>query len=249
MQVDYLCLTRLEVAQREIDEAREWAPVLVHMLGRAGQPAERWESFDWSGLNAVIARAGAPHTAIHLDIRAEDWPREVELSVQKRHESEAMIARLRGTFASASAHLDCPVLFENVPYYGFHGALRVAVDPAVMWQLASDGVGMLLDVAHLRCTACHLGVDTRSLASSLPLSTVRELHVSGPETTEDDGLHDSHGILSSEDYDLIDWCLGRTDPEVLTLEYGGTDPEFDMDEGGMGESLVSQLTSLRKMIG
>jgi uncharacterized protein (UPF0276 family) len=246
--VDYLCLTRLEAVEEELREARAFSPVLIHVLGRAGVPPETWDSLDWQRLNRVIARADAPHVALHLDIRAEDWPRGVDLRAQERNETTEMIERIQAAFENAAQRLDCPLLFENVPYYGYRGAHRVCADPALMWQLAAKGVGMLLDVAHLRCTAYHLGVDVRGLARSMPLGAVRELHVSGPTAGEQDGLRDTHGVLSEEDYKLLAWLLEETDPAVVTLEYGGTDPAFEMEEADMAGSLQLQLYRLRDLV-
>jgi uncharacterized protein (UPF0276 family) len=151
-------------------------------------------------------------------------------------------------FSAVKKAAQCPVLFENLPYSGFHGTARITVEPALMWQLVKEGIGMLLDVAHLRCTAYHLGVDVCALASSWPLSAVREIHLSGPTVIDGQGLMDSHAAMADEDYTVFEWLLGHTQAEVVTLEYGGTDPKFEMLEEDISGELVKQLTALGEFL-
>lgn len=95
-----------------------------------------------------------------------------------------MVAHLSALCRFLRDHLTCPLLLENMDYMGTelkpgYGVFRTSVEPALMWALVEEeGVGVLLDLAHLRITAHHLGVDTRAFARSLPLHAVRELHVS-----------------------------------------------------------------------
>jgi uncharacterized protein (UPF0276 family) len=248
VRLGYLGLTRLDVLEQELDLALQYKPALLHIFESAGEKPQITGSYDWEYINKAIERAGSPHIGLHLQLKPEDWPAPIEIKYQDRHIARKIVEHLINNFAVVKRKLRCPVLFENVPYYGFRGTLRICVEPALMWQLVHGGIGMLLDVAHLRCTAYHLGVDVYSLASAWPLSSVREIHVSGSTIVEGKGLMDSHATLSEEDYEILDWLLERTNPEVVTLEYGGTDPEFEMMEDNVSAELEKQLKVLDGMI-
>lgn len=122
-----------------------------------------------------------------------------------------------------------------------YGVFRTSVEPALMWQLVEEqGAGVLLDLAHLRITASHLGVDARAFARSLPLHAVREIHVCGPVYLGGVGLRDDHQELSKDDYALLEWTLERTDAEILTLEY----PKART----MRQPLAAQLGALERQL-
>ena len=248
VRLDYLGLTRLEALDQELDLALQYGPALLHIFESAGKRPDIEAVYDWNYINKSIERAGSPHVGLHLQLKAEDWPEPIEIGHQERIQSKKIGERLIHNFTVANGKLSCSVLFENVPYYGFEGTVRTAIEPALMWNLVRVGVDMLLDVAHLRCTAYHLGVDVYSLASSWPLSAVREIHVSGPTIVDGKGLMDSHAALCDEDHKILEWLLKRTNAEVLTLEYGGTDPNYEMIEADVSAELVRQLTTLGRLI-
>lgn len=58
----------------------------------------------------------------------------------------------------------------------------------------------------------------RDYMSGLPLDRVVQVHVSGPRMREG-RLVDLHEPLQETDYELLDHVLGRTHPQVVTLEY------------------------------
>lgn len=162
---------------------------------------------------------------MHLEVSTHNWRGGTDLRYQRADEARAMVEQLTELCRFLKEHVACPLLLENMDYMGAdlkpgYGVFRTSVEPALMWQLVEEqGVGVLLDLAHLRVTAHHLGVDARAFARSLPLHAVRELHVCGPTNIEGFGLRDDHGALTDEDYNLLEWTLARTDAEVLTLEY------------------------------
>lgn len=129
-----------------------------------------------------------------------------------------------------------------------YGVFRTSVEPALMWQLLKEeGAGVLLDLAHLRVTASHLGVDARAFARSLPLHAVREIHVCGPVHIGGVGLRDDHQELGDDDYALLEWTLGPTNAQILTLEYPKRTMRspFDAQIG----VLERQLVKLKTMTG
>lgn len=136
-----------------------------------------------------------------------------------------MVSHLRALCRLLQQQLACPLLLENMDYMGSeltpgYGVFRTSVEPALMWQLVEEeGAGVLLDLAHLRITASHLGVDARAFARSLPLYAVREIHVCGPRYVDGVGLRDDHQELGEGDYALLEWNMERADAQLLTLEY------------------------------
>ena len=226
VDVDFLNLTRLDAVEGELREALLYRPVLLHMLGSGGQDPAYYQNIDWARF--------VPHTALHLELREKDWADMGTIPLQDRDTALVMIDRLITNFRFVSSKIDCPLLFKNIPYYGYRGTARIAIEAALMWQLVDEGFDMLLDISHLRCTAHNIGVDSYAFAKSLPLQAVREVHVAGPGLTEH-GLHDSHDVLVDKDYQLLAWILNRTNPQFVTLEYGGTGPDFGVDESVLQE--------------
>jgi hypothetical protein len=132
--------------------------------------------------------------------------------------------------------LDMPLILENlelVPSPGY----RYASDPALIGEvLDQTGCDLLLDIGHARVAASFRGMDTRQYLQSLPLDRVVQIHMSGPRL-KGRYLYDAHETLRDEDYALLEWTLERTHPQMLTLEYFQSVPEWQ-----------SQVKRLRKMI-
>ncbi len=106
----------------------------------------------------------------------------------------------------------------------------------------------MLDLAHLRVTAYHLGLDVYAFARSLPLGKVREIHVSGPAFVDGLGLRDDHQELAEADYALLGWVLPMTDAEIVTLEYPKARTVIETFDGQVA-ALERQLSRLRALIG
>ena len=52
----------------------------------------------------------------------------------------------------------------------------------------------------------------------LPLERTTQIHVSG--VREKDGhLQDAHEAMQDEDYAVLNWVLGKSEPKTITLEY------------------------------
>ena len=111
-----------------------------------------------------------------------------------------------------------PLLIENMPAlpthkYAFETQIENIVD-----ILAVTGASLLLDIAHARVVASVFDLDVRHYIESLPLGKVRQIHISGPRVKHG-YLYDAHEDLQEEDYQLLQWVLSQSKPEVVTLEY------------------------------
>lgn len=225
LELDFLKVTSLSELEAEVESALTYRPVLIHVGFGIGDTATSYAELDWGWFNGLVQRSGSPHVAMHLEVSTHNWRRGADLRVQSRAEARAMVAQLTALCRFLRDRLACPLLLENMDYMGAelkpgYGVFRTSVEPALMWGLVeNEGVGVLLDLAHLRITAHHLGVEARAFARSLPLHAVRELHVCGPTTIDGLGLRDDHQEMTEEDYALLEWALSHTDAEVLTLEY------------------------------
>jgi hypothetical protein len=73
-------------------------------------------------------------------------------------------------------------------------------------------------MGHAQVSAAVLGMVVRDYVNRLPLARVVQVHVSGPRLRAG-RLVDAHEPLQARDYDLLDFVLARTDPQVVTLEY------------------------------
>ena len=192
--IDYCKVTSLTALEPEISSALAYRPVLVHVGFGIGDRVATHADLDWNWFNDQLRRAGSLHVAMHLEVSTHNWPRSADLRFQTRDEARNMVSHLTALCRLLRDHVEVPLLLENMDYMGRelkpgYGVFRTSVEPALMWQLVEEeGVGVLLDLAHLRITADHLGVDARAFARSLLLHAVRELHVCGPTLVEGVGL-------------------------------------------------------------
>ena len=250
--LDFLKVGRLDELEEDVNAALAYRPALIHVGFGVGDSAASYAKFDWNGFNALVRRSGSPHVAMHLEASTYNW-RGNDLRVQSRAEVLQITEHLTSLCRLLQDKLECPLLLENMDYMGSelkpgYGVFRTSVEPALLWHLVqTEGVGVLLDLAHLRVTAYHLGLDVYAFARSLPLGKVREIHVSGPAHVPGLGLRDDHQELSEADYALLGWVLPRTNAEIVTLEY----PKARTVKGGFDEQVAAlgrQLTELRALV-
>jgi len=112
----------------------------------------------------------------------------------------------------------CPIILENL--HSIPGErYNYAASPEVITDLlAQTDCGLLLDLAHARVAAGFQGVEVRRYIERLPLDRVMQVHVSGPRMKHG-RLFDSHESMGEADYELLEWILGVSSPQVVTLEY------------------------------
>jgi uncharacterized protein len=217
VRVDWIKLSRWEVLNEELAVARPLRPVLLHTLPHAGLADPGTLPWSWDQLRRHIAACGSPHVALHLLAEPADFAE----PPGDRQVADRMITMTR----LWKEHLPVPLLVENVPFNS--KLIPVSTDPGLVAEVcAATGAGLLLDLAHARVAAWHRGQEVREYVRALPLPLVREIHVCGPGYDPVGGLRDRHLQMQEEDYALLEWALERTDPLVVTLEYGGTGPKF-----------------------
>src|SRR5687768_4394396 len=143
------------------------------------------------------------------------------------------------------------VIVENIPYFGGGGKyMRASVDADVIRRVVdATGCGFLLDVSHARIAAHHLGIDPRAYIGSLPVSRLRELHLTGIQTI--DGRMTDHMGLGEDDWRWAEWAIGEIRrgawgrPWVVALEYGGEGEPFRWrSDANVIETCVPRLYEL-----
>ncbi|MDF2627754.1 MAG: hypothetical protein K0R39_1585 [Symbiobacteriaceae bacterium] len=237
VDVDWIKLSLDEALEAEIELCRPFRPCLVHTLPRAGLAPAAFDAVDWARLSRAIVAAGSPHVAMHIETRKAD------------RGSDDLVARMVRQMRVAAERLPVPVLGENVVYRKGSDILGMSAEADVICTvLQQTGLGLMLDTAHLRCSAYNQGWDAREYASALPLDRVREIHVAGIRRRPDGQLNDSHGEIEAADYELLAWLLERTAPQMVTLEYGGTGPIYERPGMSDPDALRRQLTRLKEML-
>jgi len=142
-----------------------------------------------------------------------------------------------------------PLLLENVPdtpedrevfdHYPY------AEPDKVSKLIVDNDVYFLLDLTHAKITAEYRQWDLHDYLRALPLDRVKEIHVCGAGRDDRGYPTDPHLPMAEDDYALLEWALGHTEPDVVTLEYpgvGNDSPE------GTREQLVIQLARLTKIL-
>ena len=250
VDVDWIKVSVRERLKAELTDSLAYRPVLLHVLDRAGSSSPLHDGLSWDILAKCAASAGSPHHAIHFALEPDDAGGSVSRTTHTETERRnIMDACIRG-IQSAQRHSTVPVLVENVPYYGFKGTVRCTAEPESIHEIiAATDTGLILDLAHVRVTADHLGTDERSHVDALPLDSVREIHVTGPRYVDGQGLRDLHYEMLDEDFALLEYTLEKTNPGIVTLEYGGTGPTFETEERNNREALMRQLVRLTEILG
>jgi uncharacterized protein (UPF0276 family) len=221
--LDWIKLSRKDTVRKEISICSNYLPMLLHTLPHASML--NIEQINFDELNKEIRDCKSPHVALHLLAMKQDWENREQVS------DEEVVERMLNGVMTWKKNLDVDLLIENVPFYDFRGTLRCATDPEVITAICNQAdVGLLLDLAHLRVAAHNRKEDVEQYLMRMPLERVQEIHVCGPadDPVNEGYLKDSHLEMKDVDYELLVKALNGTTPKIVTLEYGGTGPKFEV---------------------
>lgn len=126
--------------------------------------------------------------------------------------------RFIGKVKQLAPTIKVPVLIENVEPLPLDNYDYWARPEFIQRILEKTGCDFLLDIGHARISAECLGIDIHDYLQQLPLERVVQVHASGPRWVNG-RLWDVHQPLQQEDYNVLDFVLARTQPQVVTLEY------------------------------
>ena len=199
-------------------------------------------------LEQSIARTATPWVGEHLAFLAMaerreqqeqnpafaptlDFPQDVEglynvsYTVSPQY-SDEMLDRICAALDEWESRLACPLILENGPvYFQMPGSTMSQAEFISALCRRRPDTRLLLDLAHLSCTAANTGERLDPLLDSLPLEQVVEVHLSGA-TGEAGVMWDDHAApISPRLFALLERLLRRVRPRAVTIEYNW-DPDF-----------------------
>ena len=226
----------------KLDVMRSMKPVLLHGMGyneRAGM--KNIDEVDFNRINKYLRDYGSPHLGLHLAIANSDMPRELS--------GDEIFKLMCEQIQLFKKNLSVPLLLENVPdtledrtvydHYPYSSADEISK------TILDNDVYFLLDISHAKITAEYNGRELYKYLRGLPLDRVKEIHVNGSGRDEHGNPTDPHAAMTDADYDLLEWTLERTKPEIISLEYYGIKSE---NSEQITENLVIQLNKIERII-
>jgi uncharacterized protein (UPF0276 family) len=160
-------------------------PLYVHFPLSVGRgigaviDTEKEQAADLDAVERMLVQTGTPYVNAHLAPRASEHPKILLGSEDRAHQAHlasCMIADLRPLVERFGAER---VVLENV-HHAVGAYPRAAYLPGAITQVVEEtGCGLLLDLSHARLAAYHLGLDSWDYLQALPLSHLRELHLTG----------------------------------------------------------------------
>ena len=222
VNIDYIKAGAFGEFENQFETMRSLKPVLLHGLGHFESTGMADISIvDFNRANALIKTCSSPHYGTHLDIKNEDMLANMS--------DEEIYIRMSTYIQVFKKNISVPLLLENSPDTPQD---RVLLDhypysePEKISKLLIDNdVGLLLDLTHAKVTSEFRNWNIYDYLLGLPLNRVKEIHVNGSGYDEQGFPADPHKAMEPEDYDLLDWILGYTKPDIITLEYCGTRSE------------------------
>lgn len=214
-------------------DAQQQRPAYVHFPLMAGHA----DSIDKVGLDNIerfLSETGTRYVNIHLAPHTADYAMPIDTSDPLHAEilAEAILRDIRRLVAHFGAER---VIAENVPWDPDpkYAIPLPVIQPAFIRQIIEEsGCGFLLDTAHARIAALHIGMDEQEYINSLPVKHIRELHITGLQYAAEDALWHDHFPMTPADWALSEWAFARIhagewgQPWAVALEYGGSGPLF-----------------------
>lgn len=216
-----------------IAAARAQRPVYVHFPLLAGRG--NIEKLGCERISDLLEETETRYVNTHLAPRAGDFDG-VTVDTRDSAAAERLIEAMQADIAALVNRFGADrVILENAcwdpdPEWQIP---RIVLEPEVIARVVCESeCSFLLDVAHVRLNAMRLEMDERDYLARLPVECLRELHITGVLYDDDKQRYCDHFPMTSKDWALAEWVLGRIRrgewprPWVVTLEYGGTGPGF-----------------------
>jgi uncharacterized protein (UPF0276 family) len=153
--------------------------------------------------------------------------------------AESIIAKIR----TIQSRIGVPFLLENITYLFTWPSSRLS-DAEFLCRICGEtGAGLLLDIENLYLNSCNHGFDPIEFIDALPPGLVKEIHLAGGISVQDDALDksvlaDTHSHpVPGEVFTLLDRVLDRNTPAVIILE---RDERLDA-----ADEILSDVTRIR----
>ena len=194
-------------------------------------------------VSAIVDHLQAPAYSEHLAFtRVPGRDLGNLLPVPKTTEvADSIIAKVR----TVQSRISVPFLLENITYIFDWPDSELSDAEFLSLICRETGAGILLDVENLYLNARNHGFDPCAFLDGLPANAVKEVHVAGGVTLQEDFLprpllQDTHSHPVPEAaLDLLDYALSRQTPGVIVLE---RDDRFDAVEEVLDD--VARLRAL-----
>lgn len=157
---------------------RRW-PVIAHGVDLSLGTDGEWPAAEYDRRAEVLAAAGAAWFGEHISFSRVPG-RNIGHLVPLPFTVEAVRAVARHA-TRVQARIPCPLILENIAYYGSTGRAEMGEAEFVSAVLEESGCGLLLDLNNLYANSVNHGYDARRWLDEVPLERVVEVHLAGGE--------------------------------------------------------------------
>jgi len=241
VKVDYIKSGAYGTFNERFSSMRSMRQILLHGLGYFEHTGmKNIEIIDFNRANMLIKNCNSPHYGLHLSIKNS----EMYLGMTDENIFEHMSKQIQ----IFKKNITVPLLLENTPdtlvdreMFDHYPYIK---PDQIKRLLIENDVSFLLDLSHAKITAQFQGWNIQDYIRELPLSLVKEIHVNGSGYDKDGFPKDTHQAMENQDYNLLEWVLNYTNPDIVTLEYNGIEGESD---DKVICSLKKQLNEIQKI--
>jgi len=227
-------------------------PTYVHFPLRVGAgigdaiDTETKQLPDWNKVETLLNRTDTPLVNLHLSPTVQDYPNIPVDTTDLTHINMLVESMVKDVEAVARRFGSEHVIIENDHDFG-NRHLRPAFLPEVICRVVEEtDCGFLLDISHARLAAYSLGINIHEYISALPVSRIREIHITGVQRLEGHWIERmlqagvdafiiqrftgrlvDHLPMTGKDWDLFAWSMEQIHsgmwkrPWVVAFEYGG----------------------------
>jgi len=201
-------------------------PVSLHGVALSLGSADRLDPVHLDRLARLVARIEPALVSEHLcwsRIGARNLGELLPLPY-----SEESLAVVCSRVDETQERLGRRLLVENVSAYLRFRESTIPEGEFVAEVARRTGCGVLLDVNNAYVNAENHGTDARAFLAAIDPASVGEIHLAGPERTED-GLIDSHGTrVPPEVWTLYEETIARLGPVPTLVEWDTNIPALDV---------------------
>ena len=205
--------------ERLVREAAALKPVRVHFSYQAGS-GDAFHEDRIRTTEELLKISSTLTVNTHLAVRGN--PSEQEYVERVGRDIEELI-RIFGRDL---------VIAENVFPQGISS--HPGADPWVISNIInSHSIGFLFDIGHAKLAAAMRAEEIYAYISSLPLKSVREVHISGTKIDPASGVLTDHYPMTEHDYELVEWVFDLVRggmmavPELIAVEMGGVGGQLE----------------------
>lgn len=221
-----------EFSKEIIRQKEEIKPCYVHFGLNAGQ--NRMDKVNWQAIHDLRKHTNTPYVNVHAVAFAKDYP-EMDILTTEPADKQRIIEVVVKDIQTVAEQVGMEhVIVENVICRGEgENMLKPIIEPEILTEIVErTGCGFLLDTAHAQMTSKSLNLDVKSYISQLPVTQLKELHITGIQQDQNGRLRDSMP-MTEDDWDIACWVLNHIangdwpEPWAVAFEYGGVGPKFE----------------------